>query len=88
MAFRAVIFMFILDTASSRCGQGHGSDGEVVMALVKLERASKRFRGRVWAAREFDLRVKDREFLVPSACGKTITSRTIAGLELPAASLV
>ncbi len=58
------------------------------MAQVKLERASKRFRGRVWAAREFDLRVKDREFLVPSASGKTITSRTIAGLELPAASLV
>ena len=53
------------------------------MAQVKLERGSKRFRGRVWAAREFDLRVKDREFLVPSACGKTTASRMIAGSSCP-----
>ncbi|RLE30797.1 sugar ABC transporter ATP-binding protein, partial [Candidatus Acetothermia bacterium] len=42
------------------------------MAQVRLEKVSKRFGKRVWAVREFDLQVEDREFLVllgPSGCG-------------------
>lgn len=61
------------------------------MAQVRLEKVSKRFGKRVWAVREFDLRVADREFLVllgPSGCGKTTTLRMIAGLEQPTAGLI
>lgn len=61
------------------------------MAQVRLEKVSKRFGKRVWAVREFDLRVEDREFLVllgPSGCGKTTTLRMIAGLEQPTAGLI
>mgnify|MGYP000097278379 CR=1 FL=1 len=61
------------------------------MAEVRLEKVSKRFGKRVWAVRDFDLRVEDREFLVllgPSGCGKTTTLRMIAGLERPTAGLI
>ena len=56
------------------------------MAKVILQRVSKRFGKRVWAVRDFDLEIEDREFIVmlgPSGCGKTTTLRMIAGLEEP-----
>jgi len=56
------------------------------MAEVKLQGVSKRFGKRVWAVRDFDLEIRDREFIVmlgPSGCGKTTTLRMIAGLEEP-----
>lgn len=55
------------------------------MARVRLERLTKRF-GRVVAAREVTLDIKDGEFfsfLGPSGCGKTTTLRMVAGFEPP-----
>ena len=53
------------------------------MAEVKIEHVFKRF-GNVTAVNDFDLIVKDGEFvsiLGPSGCGKTTTLRMIAGFE-------
>ncbi|NSX54643.1 ABC transporter ATP-binding protein [Parasulfitobacter algicola] len=53
------------------------------MAEIKLQNISKRWGSFVGVA-NFDLTIKDREFLVllgPSGCGKTTTMRMIAGLE-------
>ncbi|WP_238365870.1 ABC transporter ATP-binding protein [Mesobacterium pallidum] len=53
------------------------------MAEIQLRKLSKRW-GTFQAVQEFDLTIKDREFLVllgPSGCGKTTTMRMIAGLE-------
>ncbi|SMO89251.1 ABC transporter ATP-binding protein [Melghirimyces algeriensis] len=53
------------------------------MAQVKLNHIYKRF-GDVTAVSDFDLEIKDKEFLVlvgPSGCGKSTTLRMIAGLE-------
>ena len=55
------------------------------MARVRLERLTKRF-GRVVAARDVSLDIKDGEFfsfLGPSGCGKTTTLRMVAGFERP-----
>lgn len=55
------------------------------MSQVKLEHLYKRF-GNVTAVRDFNLDVKDGEFisfLGPSGCGKTTTLRMIAGFERP-----
>ncbi len=55
------------------------------MAHIKLENIVKRF-GDVVAVKDFNLEVKDKEFVVflgPSGCGKTTTLRLIAGLENP-----
>jgi len=53
------------------------------MAEVRLEDISKHF-NEVIAVKDFNLDIKDREFVVlvgPSGCGKTTTLRMIAGLE-------
>ena len=54
------------------------------MATVSLKNINKVYDGNVHAVIDFNLNVKDREFIVfvgPSGCGKTTTLRMIAGLE-------
>ncbi|MGI9428260.1 MAG: ABC transporter ATP-binding protein [Bythopirellula sp.] len=54
------------------------------MASVTLENISKIYPSDVYAVRDFDLEIRDGEFLVlvgPSGCGKSTTLRMIAGLE-------
>ncbi len=54
------------------------------MAGVRLVNVSKTYEGGVSAARDINLTVEDKEFLVlvgPSGCGKTTVLRMIAGLE-------
>ncbi len=54
------------------------------MASVTLENVSKIYPGDIHAVRNFDLEIRDGEFLVlvgPSGCGKSTTLRMIAGLE-------
>lgn len=53
------------------------------MSEVTLEHVYKRF-GDVTAVQDFNLEIKDEEFMVfvgPSGCGKTTTLRMVAGLE-------
>ena len=54
------------------------------MASVSLKGIYKRYPGGVTAVSDFNLEIKDKEFLVfvgPSGCGKSTTLRMIAGLE-------
>ncbi|MCK4489543.1 MAG: ABC transporter ATP-binding protein, partial [Anaerolineales bacterium] len=54
------------------------------MATLTMQKVTKRFGRSVIAVKEFDLQVKEREFLVllgPSGCGKTTAMRMVAGLE-------
>ncbi|MBB6453662.1 multiple sugar transport system ATP-binding protein [Salirhabdus euzebyi] len=54
------------------------------MADVKLEHVYKVYDGDVTAVKDFNLDIKDKEFIVfvgPSGCGKSTTLRMIAGLE-------
>src|SRR3989338_9204419 len=54
------------------------------MAQVSLQNISKAFPGNVWAIRDINLGVENKEFVVlvgPSGCGKSTTLRIIAGLE-------
>ncbi len=54
------------------------------MAQVSLKNVSKVFPGNVWAIRDINLGVENKEFTVlvgPSGCGKSTTLRIIAGLE-------
>lgn len=54
------------------------------MATVTLKNMNKVYEGNVHAVVDFNLQIKDREFIVfvgPSGCGKTTTLRMIAGLE-------
>lgn len=54
------------------------------MAQVSLNNVSKMFPGNVWAIRDINLGVENKEFVVlvgPSGCGKSTTLRIIAGLE-------
>ena len=54
------------------------------MASVKLEGVKKIYDNSVVAVQEFNLDIKDKEFVVfvgPSGCGKSTTLRMIAGLE-------
>src|SRR5690554_1309678 len=54
------------------------------MATVTLKNMNKVYEGNVHAVVDFNLHVKDKEFIVlvgPSGCGKTTTLRMIAGLE-------
>ena len=54
------------------------------MASVTLQQINKIYPGEVYAVRDFDLEIRDGEFLVlvgPSGCGKSSTLRMIAGLE-------
>ncbi len=54
------------------------------MARVLLKHISKRYDGDVLAVNDFNLEIRDTEFVVlvgPSGCGKTTTLRMVAGLE-------
>lgn len=54
------------------------------MAQVSLKNVSKVFPGNVWAIRDINLGIENKEFVVfvgPSGCGKSTTLRIIAGLE-------
>ena len=54
------------------------------MAEVKLLNVNKVYDGGVHAVHDFNLEIKDKEFIVfvgPSGCGKSTTLRMIAGLE-------
>ncbi len=54
------------------------------MASLSFKHIYKKYPGGVTAVSDFNLEVKDKEFLVlvgPSGCGKTTTLRMIAGLE-------
>ena len=54
------------------------------MASLSLRHIYKKYPGGVTAVSDFNLEVKDKDFLVlvgPSGCGKTTTLRMIAGLE-------
>ena len=54
------------------------------MASLSLKHIYKKYPGGVTAVSDFDLEIKDKEFLIfvgPSGCGKSTTLRMIAGLE-------
>jgi multiple sugar transport system ATP-binding protein len=54
------------------------------MATLTMEDVTKRFGRNVIAVKDFNLEVRDKEFLVllgPSGCGKTTAMRMVAGLE-------
>jgi multiple sugar transport system ATP-binding protein len=54
------------------------------MASVTLKHVYKIYAGNVQAVTDFNLEVKDKEFIIlvgPSGCGKSTTLRMIAGLE-------
>ena len=54
------------------------------MASVKLTKVKKVYDNKVVAVHDFDLDIKDKEFIVfvgPSGCGKSTTLRMVAGLE-------
>lgn len=54
------------------------------MAGLSLKNITKRYDNNIEAVKDFNLEVKDREFIVfvgPSGCGKSTTLRMIAGLE-------
>ena len=54
------------------------------MALLELKKINKIYPNGVQAVHDFNLTIKDREFIVlvgPSGCGKSTTLRMIAGLE-------
>ncbi|MBQ8002438.1 MAG: ATP-binding cassette domain-containing protein, partial [Clostridia bacterium] len=54
------------------------------MASLSLKHIYKRYPGGVTAVHDFNLEIKDKEFIImvgPSGCGKSTTLRMIAGLE-------
>jgi multiple sugar transport system ATP-binding protein len=54
------------------------------MATLKMQNVTKQFGRNVIAVKDFNLEVKEKEFLVllgPSGCGKTTAMRMVAGLE-------
>ncbi|WP_068675694.1 ABC transporter ATP-binding protein [Oceanobacillus sp. Castelsardo] len=54
------------------------------MAELKLEHIQKKYDKEVIAVKDFNLHIKDKEFIVfvgPSGCGKSTTLRMVAGLE-------
>ena len=54
------------------------------MASLSLRHIYKKYPGGVTAVTDFNLEIKDKEFLIfvgPSGCGKSTTLRMIAGLE-------
>src|SRR5438445_6038790 len=54
------------------------------MASVSYEHVTKRFAGGTLAVNDFNLEIKDTEFMVlvgPSGCGKSTALRMLAGLE-------
>ena len=62
----------------------HTQEGTFEMAEIQLKNVSKIYSGNVKAVKNFNLDIKDGEFVVfvgPSGCGKSTTLRMIAGLE-------
>ncbi|MGA8941312.1 MAG: ATP-binding cassette domain-containing protein, partial [Thermoactinomyces sp.] len=56
------------------------------MAELKLEHIYKTYKNNIPAVKDFNLHIKDKEFIVllgPSGCGKSTVLRLIAGLEDP-----
>ena len=56
----------------------------IIMASLSLRHIYKKYPGGVTAVSDFNLEIKDKEFIVfvgPSGCGKTTTLRMVAGLE-------
>ena len=54
------------------------------MATIRLEHVDKIYENGVQAVFDFNINIKDKEFIVfvgPSGCGKSTTLRMIAGLE-------
>ena len=54
------------------------------MAEVIIKNVKKIYSGNVTAVHDFNLHIKDKEFIVfvgPSGCGKSTTLRMVAGLE-------
>ena len=54
------------------------------MAEIQLKHVCKKYEDQVVAVRDFNLEIKDQEFVIfvgPSGCGKSTTLRMIAGLE-------
>ena len=54
------------------------------MASLSLKSIYKKYPGGVTAVSDFNLEIKDKEFIIlvgPSGCGKSTTLRMIAGLE-------
>ncbi len=54
------------------------------MASLSLRKIYKKYAGNVLAVSDFNLEIKDKEFIIlvgPSGCGKSTTLRMIAGLE-------
>ena len=54
------------------------------MASLSLKGIYKKYPGGVLAVSDFNLEIKDKEFIIlvgPSGCGKSTTLRMIAGLE-------
>ena len=61
------------------------------MASVTLEHVKKIYDNKVEAVHDFNLEIKDKEFIVfvgPSGCGKSTTMRMVAGLEDISAGIV
>ena len=61
------------------------------MASVSLQGVKKVYDNKVVAVHDFDLEIKDKEFVVfvgPSGCGKSTTLRMIAGLEEISAGVI
>lgn len=58
--------------------------GEIIVAELTLKNIKKIYDKNVVAVEDFNLDIKDKEFIVfvgPSGCGKSTTLRMIAGLE-------
>ena len=54
------------------------------MATIRLEHVDKIYENGVQAVFDFNINIKDKEFIIfvgPSGCGKSTTLRMIAGLE-------
>ena len=54
------------------------------MSEITLKNVSKKYENGIFAVREFNLDIHDKEFIIfvgPSGCGKSTTLRMIAGLE-------
>ena len=59
-------------------------EGERKLASISFRKLYKEYPGNVIAVRDFNLEVRDKEFVVfvgPSGCGKSTILRMIAGLE-------
>ena len=61
------------------------------MASLSLKSIYKKYPGGVTAVSDFNLEIKDKEFIIlvgPSGCGKSTTLRAIAGLVKPASGRI